>query len=191
MAKDGARERILATASRLFFERGYSEVGINEIIDSSETAKATFYHHFPSKQSLCKAWLESVHDRWEECQREILNAPGDPVAKVEQFFRDLGGLMTQSNFRGCPYTNTAVVVSEEESCLAKAVQIHKSSLREFFRALAFQVRPAASTEEIASLGDTLFLLHSGATTEAQNLRSLWPVEVATSTAVEICRQHRL
>jgi AcrR family transcriptional regulator len=113
MAKDRARERILATASRLFFERGYSEVGINEIIDSSETAKATFYHHFPSKQSLCKAWLESVHDRWEECQREILNAPGDPVVKVEQFFRDLGSLMTQSNFRGCPYTNTAAVVSEE------------------------------------------------------------------------------
>ena len=189
MAKDGARDRILATASRLFHERGYSEVGINEIIESSETAKATFYHHFPSKQSLCQAWLESVHEHWEEIRRSILDAPGESADKVATFFRELGRIMTLSHFRGCPYTNTAVVVSEQESCLAKAVQSHKLSLRDFFRDLATQIIPAATPREVEGLGDTLFLLYSGATTEAQNLRTLWPVEVATTAAIEICRRH--
>lgn len=191
MAKDGARERILATASRLFFERGYSEVGINEIIESSETAKATFYHHFPSKQSLCKAWLENVHEHWEEARRDILASPSDPVEKVAAFFRELGRLLTESNFRGCPYTNTAVVVSEGDSCLAKAVEIHKLSLRDFFRSLASQIKPAAPADQVAALGDTLFVLYSGATTEAQNLRTLWPVEVALNSAVAICRKEPL
>jgi len=189
MAKDGARDRILATASRLFHERGYSEVGINEIIESSETAKATFYHHFPSKQSLCQAWLQSVHDHWEEIRRSILDAPGAPSDKVANFFQELGQIMTQSQFRGCPYTNTAVVISEPESCLAKAVQSHKLSLRDFFRELAAQITPEAPPSEMDGLGDTLFVLYSGATTEAQNLRTLWPVEVATAAAVEICRRH--
>jgi AcrR family transcriptional regulator len=190
MAKDGARERILATASRLFYERGYSEVGINEIIESSDTAKATFYHHFPSKQTLCHAWLESVHDRWESIRRSILEAPGDPLGKVETFFTELGRIMEQSQFRGCPYTNTAVVVSAEETCLARAVQTHKMSLRDFFRDLALQVLAEKSPADAVALGDTLFLLYSGATTEAQNLRSLWPVETAKTAALEICRNHR-
>ena len=189
MAKDGARDRILATASRLFHERGYSAVGINEIIESSETAKATFYHHFPSKQSLCQAWLENVHEHWEEVRRGILDAPVEPMEKVATFFRELGQIMTESHFRGCPYTNTAVVVSSQDSCLANAVQSHKLSLRDFFRDLATQIIPTATPGEIEGLGDTLFLLYSGATTEAQNLRTLWPVEVATTAAIEICRRH--
>jgi AcrR family transcriptional regulator len=190
MAKDGARERILATASKLFYERGYSEVGINEIIDCSETAKATFYHHFPSKQSLCHAWLESVHDRWEHLRHSILQSPGDPVEKVGTFFDELGKIVEQSQFRGCPYTNTAVVASADETCLARAVQTHKLSLRDFFRELASKIAADPASGQAADLGDTLFLLYSGATTEAQNLRCLWPVEKAKAAALEICRRHR-
>jgi AcrR family transcriptional regulator len=190
MAKDGARDRILATASRLFYERGYSEVGINEIIDSSETAKATFYHHFPSKQTLCQAWLEGIHDRWEAMRRSILDAPGEPADKVAAFFGRLGELMTESQFRGCPYTNTAAVTSVEGTCLSRAVEIHKLSLRDFFRDLAAQVIPGTSRERIEALGDTLFLLYSGATTEAQNLRSLWPVEVGKVAAIDICHRYQ-
>jgi AcrR family transcriptional regulator len=48
--KAPARERILGTADRLFSSRGYGNVGINEIIDRSETAKASLYQHFPSKE---------------------------------------------------------------------------------------------------------------------------------------------
>jgi AcrR family transcriptional regulator len=186
MAKDGARERILATAARLFFERGYSEVGINEIIDASGSAKATFYHHFPSKQSLCQAWLAGLHDRWEARRREILQAPGNPVEKVAGCFDQLADLLRSSNFRGCPYTNTAAVVSEEQSCLCRAVEHHKTSMREFFRELASQVEPSSGPARSRFVGDTLFVLYSGATTEAQNLRSDWPVEVARQAAVEFC-----
>ena len=187
MAKDGARDRILETASRLFYERGYSEVGINEIIDASNTAKATFYHHFPSKQALCQAWLDAVHEQWETRRREILESGGAPVAKVADFFDNLAKLLQESHFRGCPYSNTAVVVPGEQTCLSRAVETHKMSLRNFFRDLAGQVSPEAPRTGVELAGDTLFLLYSGATTEAQNLRTTWPVEVAKRAAIEFCR----
>ncbi len=63
MKKPNARDRILETAGELFFQRGYSGVGINEIIEKAGTAKASFYQHFPSKESLCEAWLQEMHDR--------------------------------------------------------------------------------------------------------------------------------
>jgi AcrR family transcriptional regulator len=44
-----ARQLILSTAGQLFAQRGYELVGINEIIEKSGVAKATFYAHFKSK----------------------------------------------------------------------------------------------------------------------------------------------
>ncbi len=74
MRKANAKERILETAGKLFFQHGYSEVGINEIIAKAETAKASFYQHYPSKEALCEAWLSNVHDRSEMSRAEMLES---------------------------------------------------------------------------------------------------------------------
>ena len=81
MKKQNARERILETASDLFAARGYSTVGINEIIEKSETAKASFYHHFPSKETLCVTWLSETHARSDVRHEAILKAEGEASEK--------------------------------------------------------------------------------------------------------------
>ena len=56
--KQGAaspRERVLATASELFYRRGFSAVGVDEIVSQSGVAKMTLYRHFPSKDELIAA----------------------------------------------------------------------------------------------------------------------------------------
>ena len=47
-----ARNRLLATATRLFYAEGIHAVGIDRIIAEAGVAKATFYNHFPSKDDL-------------------------------------------------------------------------------------------------------------------------------------------
>ncbi|MEO8229413.1 MAG: helix-turn-helix domain-containing protein, partial [Chloroflexota bacterium] len=47
-----ARERLLAAASELFYERGIQATGVDAIIKAAGVAKATFYRHFPSKDDL-------------------------------------------------------------------------------------------------------------------------------------------
>lgn len=184
MKKPDARNRILSKAAALFFQRGYSEVGINEIIEKSGTAKATFYHHFPSKKALCEAWLAEVHRQCETGLAQLIQSEGDPVMKVERYFESLGEYLQANDFRGCPYSNTATIARGEESII-REVRQHKERVRSFFRQLAGEIR---SAESAGQLGDALFLLYSGATTEAQNLREIWPVEVARRTAVELCRR---
>lgn len=53
----GRRERILATATRLFHAQSYHAVGIEEIAAESETAIATFYQYFNGKAELLAAVL--------------------------------------------------------------------------------------------------------------------------------------
>ena len=182
MRKPNARERILETAGRLFFKHGYSEVGINEIIDQAETAKASFYQYYPSKAALCEAWLSHVHDKSEVGRTEILDSKAPVPEKVRAYFDHLEAFMEQSEFRGCPYSNTGAV-SGECTGIVEQIRSHKDSLRQFFRALCRQHFGSGETAD--HMGDRMFLLYSGATTESQNLKAMWPVEVARDAALAL------
>ena len=133
MRKANAKERILETAGDLFFRHGYSEVGINEIIAKAETAKASFYQHFPSKEALCEAWLSDVHQRSEKSRTEILNSEATPGEKLGLYFDQLKTFMMNSEYRGCPYSNTGAVSGEECTGIIKQIREHKASIRRFLQ----------------------------------------------------------
>ncbi len=52
------RERILETASEMFYRNGIRAVGIDAIIARCGVAKMSLYRNFPSKDALVAAWLE-------------------------------------------------------------------------------------------------------------------------------------
>lgn len=183
MRKANAKERILETAGKLFFQHGYSEVGINEIIAKAETAKASFYQHYPSKEALCEAWLSDVHDRSEMSRAEMLESDAPAAEKIATYFDQLKSFMKQSEFRGCPYSNTGAVSGGSCEGIIEQIQGHKVSIRDFLREVCFQENDDRSKAN--TLGDRIFLLYSGATTECQNLKEIWPVEVAREAALEL------
>jgi AcrR family transcriptional regulator len=53
------RTRILAAADCLFYAEGVRATGTEKIMSVAEVAKATFYHHFKSKDALVLAYLEN------------------------------------------------------------------------------------------------------------------------------------
>lgn len=52
------RERIVATAHGLFFERGYKSVSMEDIAREVGLKKANLFHYYPSKELLALAVLE-------------------------------------------------------------------------------------------------------------------------------------
>ncbi len=54
----GRRERILETTTKMFDERGYVEVSIEDIAAASDTAIATIYQYFENKASLLYTLLD-------------------------------------------------------------------------------------------------------------------------------------
>ena len=54
MAKKNTRNtkgRIIAAAWKLFYEQGYEETTVEDIVFESETSKGSFYHYFREKTS--------------------------------------------------------------------------------------------------------------------------------------------
>jgi AcrR family transcriptional regulator len=50
--KEATRERVFATALRLFDQRGYEETSVEDIVRASKVARGTFYVHFPTKDDV-------------------------------------------------------------------------------------------------------------------------------------------
>ena len=53
------RNRILETATHLFSKSGYDATGVAEICHAAGVSKGAFYHHFPTKQAIFMALLNS------------------------------------------------------------------------------------------------------------------------------------
>ena len=53
-----AKERILSSALIVMREKGYSNSSVDEILESANVGKGSFYHFFPSKETLGEAVLE-------------------------------------------------------------------------------------------------------------------------------------
>ena len=60
MARDGSitRDHIITIAMGLALKQGHVATSIDEIIDSAEINKGTFFYHFPSKKDLAIALIE-------------------------------------------------------------------------------------------------------------------------------------
>lgn len=46
------RGRIVSAAWKLFYEQGYEDTTVEEIIEQSHTSKGSFYHYFDGKDAL-------------------------------------------------------------------------------------------------------------------------------------------
>lgn len=75
MAKKSSRNtrgRIVAAAWQLFYEQGYENTTVDEIVESSETSKGSFYHYFGGKDALLGT-LSDLFDEKYESLRETMD----------------------------------------------------------------------------------------------------------------------
>lgn len=52
------QKEFLLTAQKLFYEKGYEQTSVNDILTAMNSAKGTFYHYFKSKEELLNCLVE-------------------------------------------------------------------------------------------------------------------------------------
>ena len=108
-----ARDRLVTAASKLFHETGIQATGVDSIIEAAGVAKATFYRHFPSKDDLVVAWLRDPRTRWHDRVRaQVEESKATPDEAIPLFFEAVAEWLENEGYRGCPYLNTAVEITE-------------------------------------------------------------------------------
>jgi len=172
------KERILKTADRLFYAQGYLATGINQIIAEAQVAKASFYQHFPSKEDLAIAYLNSRHVALLKRVRQAAESQPDPKLRIASLFSLLESFAEQTNFRGCAFLNMASEFPDRNSPVREIIAQHKTALRNYIEILVRDALPRESEAVINTKATTIFLLLEGAVVESQNYGKTWPIQAA-------------
>ncbi|MBV8659296.1 MAG: TetR/AcrR family transcriptional regulator [Burkholderiales bacterium] len=138
MSAASARERILSTASELFYREGYRATGIDRIIAESGVAKMSFYRHFPSKADLILAYLEHRHAEWMDWFTAALKAQIVATGEIRlALVADvLGSWLEDADFRGCAFINAVAETGlSADGAMREAAVRHKESLVAYFATL--------------------------------------------------------
>ncbi len=123
--RSAARERLLATASDLFYAEGINSVGVNRIVSASNVTLATFYRHFPGKQDLVVAYLQQIHEHLVE-RAEFLAATARGRDLVEAFRADVIAEIGHPGYRGCAFINAASEFEDPQSPVRRVVAEHRN-----------------------------------------------------------------
>jgi AcrR family transcriptional regulator len=170
------REAILKSATELFAKKGYGGVSSETIAEFAGTEVDAINRLFGSKAELGALWLSSVHAGSVRRHAAMLETQYTPERKIRDYFEELKPWLSRNKFLGCPFTDLGK--RESLSCprVAEEVEEHKYFIRDFLTGLAS--RYLGSDTAGSRLGNALFLLYSGATTEAATLRSFEPIDSA-------------
>jgi len=65
------RGKIISAAWKLFYEQGYENTTVEEIIEASGTSKGSFYHYFEGKDTLLSSLSFLFDEKYEELESEL------------------------------------------------------------------------------------------------------------------------
>lgn len=153
------RERILDTASELFYQKGIQNVGVDEIVARSGVAKMTLYKHFQSKDLLIVEFLRRRDENW-RCWLEVTveRYATTPTERLLAIFDVLEEWFKSPDFRGCAFINAAVELANPEHPAHQTVVEHKQLVYAYILKLAQD----AKVNNPKSLSRHLMLLIEGA-----------------------------
>lgn len=68
--------KIIAAAWKLFYEQGYEDTTVDEIIQAAQTSKGSFYHYFKGKDALLGTLANLFDEKYEELLDEMDESMG-------------------------------------------------------------------------------------------------------------------
>lgn len=134
-----AKQRILDTADRLFYDEGIRAVGIDRLIAASTVTKATFYKHYGSKDRLIVEYVAYRHLQIAELVDEVAQASDDPLEMLRGIAAVQTRFVNSPGFRGCPFLNAAAEFTDPTHPVRRAVENHREWFHEILETLLRQV----------------------------------------------------
>jgi AcrR family transcriptional regulator len=143
------RDRILATASDLFYQHGIRAVGVDLVVEKAGVAKTSLYRHFGTKDNLVVAFLQRMDEEfWRTWDEVTQKHPDDGRAELNAQLEWIGERVGKRDYRGCPQLNIAAEYPELDHPARKFAKEHKRELRRRLKLIAEKLK-SADPDELA------------------------------------------
>ncbi|WP_312272911.1 TetR/AcrR family transcriptional regulator [Pseudescherichia sp.] len=184
------REHLLATGEQLCMHRGFTGMGLSELLKTAEVPKGSFYHYFRSKEAFGVAMLERHYVGYHQrLAHHFAHGNGNYRDRLIAYFQETLNQFSQKGIiSGCLTVKLSAEVcdlsedmrsamdrgaSRVIALLAEALENGRRS-----RCLAFE-------GDVLTQGQVLYALWLGANLQAKISRSALPLESAVAHAKTI------
>jgi TetR/AcrR family transcriptional regulator, transcriptional repressor for nem operon len=114
------RDKILATGQRIMGGKGFSAVGLNEVLAAAGVPKGSFYHYFGSKEAFGQAMLDAYfEDYLSDMDRILVQAGGTGAQRLENYFQ---AWQDNQSFEDCQGKCLAVKLGAEVADLSESMR---------------------------------------------------------------------
>jgi TetR/AcrR family transcriptional regulator, transcriptional repressor for nem operon len=100
--RHSTKQRLIDAGLKMLLEQGYNSLGIQAVLDATDTPKGSFYHHFKDKEdfalTVIDAYIADVHAVLDDCVRDRRHAP---LARVRRFFELTQQKYEKDGYLGC------------------------------------------------------------------------------------------
>lgn len=174
-----ARTRILETATDLFARQGYRATGVNEIIEKSGVAKATFYSNFPTKDDLCLAYLKGVDSTTIGIIKAFVAKKRTPWARFLAVIESLEPWLKGNDLRGCSFLNMVAEEPDYRNPLRQVGKKHYQKIRTIIRDLTVELIESDEQHygmlNPDAITDEYMVILSGSVALTEVYHDTWPV----------------
>ena len=178
MKKTLVREAIINTASRLFYQQGYSNTGINQIIEEANIAKSSLYQNFRSKEDLLLAYLEKTGMTTEEMLKNAALTGNTPQEKMIAVFNYLENLVQEKEFYGCHFLNIVYEMPQDAVRVREQIKRQKDTVRDLFAEILKPINKEG-------LADEIYTLFEGALIANKVHNDPWPIVSARNIVKKV------
>lgn len=179
------RTHILLNGQRSMARKGFSAVGLNEILTAAGVPKGSFYHYFGSKDAFGEAMLKAYFDAYLADTDTILETPGLNMA--ERLMRYWQSWRENQSYSECQGKCLAVKLGAEVADLSEPMRMAlNEGTAGVIDRLANAIKAGIAEGSLSTSGEpidiaqSLYQLWLGASVMAKIQRSMQPFDSALS-----------
>lgn len=181
------KERLLQTASELFYSQGIKATGVDAIVKAAGTTKMSLYKYYPSKDDLILAYLQRQGNKLRTLiSQDINHRTDEPEEKLLAVFDVFVELSSSPKFRGCPFINASAEYVDTDGPISQA---SAEFYREFANLLT-ELAGQAGLRHPKDLAAQLVLLIAGAIVNEQIYRNCSALAMAKQAATVLIAHSR-
>jgi TetR/AcrR family transcriptional repressor of nem operon len=169
------RDNILAAGQRMMAAKGFTAVGLNEILTSSGVPKGSFYHYFSSKEAYGEALLHSYFDEYLADIDRTLAQPKQTMA--QRLMNYFASWRDTQSFLDCQGKCLAVKLGAEVADMSEPMRL---AMKQGTSGIVDRLAKAIE----AGVAEGSLSIDESAEETAQSLYQLW---MGASVMVKIAR----
>lgn len=150
------KEKILATAARLFHDRGVNATSVEQVLETAQAGKSQFYRYFPTKEGLVSEVIRYQSDHYLGWQRALLDGLDD-WKELEAYFDVLVASHAERELiGGCPLGSLVAELADQNEShrreLAEVFSLWQTSIEQGIAKMraAGKLRPDADPGRLAA-----------------------------------------